>query len=147
MLIPIYRIALIRNGSRRTRRKEIGTPEDACEIFRAFIGQADREHLVVMTLDAQKRPLGLNLVSMGDLTSSIAAPREVFKLAVLQNAASIMLAHNHPSGIPIASAADLDVTNRLERAGKIMGIDLLDHIIIGDNEFFSLSERGFLLGD
>jgi DNA repair protein RadC len=138
MPIPIYRIALIRSGSQRTKQEEINTPEDAYKIFRDFIGQADREHLVVMTLDAKNRPLGLNLVSIGDLTSAMSTSREVYKLAVLQNAASIILAHNHPSGTADISKGDSDTTWQLHDAGVIMGIELLDHIIIGDREFVSM---------
>jgi DNA repair protein RadC len=144
MLIPIYRIALIRDGSQRALGKLIDSPEVAHRILRDFIGPADRENLAVTTLDAKNRPLGLNLVSVGDLTSAIATPREVYKLAVLQNAASIILAHNHPSGTADVSSDDLAVTERLQEAGKLMGIELLDHIIIGDTEFVSMSKQGFL---
>jgi len=83
-------------------------------------------------------------VSIGDLSSSIVHPREVYKDAVVASAASLIVAHNHPSGDPTPSAEDVAVTKRLMQASEIMGIDLLDHIVIGDGVFVSLKERGLI---
>jgi len=104
-----------------------------------------------ITEKAHSKPLTLaetlqtvRTVSIGDLSSSIVHPREVYKDAVVASAASIIVAHNHPSGDPTPSGEDVAVTKRLISAGEIMGIDLLDHIVIGDGVFVSLKERGLI---
>ena len=84
------------------------------------------------------------VVSIGSLSASIVHPREVFQSAVFHSAASVILAHNHPSGDVSPSKDDVDLTNRLVKAGQIMGIDVLDHIIVGHNDFASLRERGVM---
>ena len=82
--------------------------------------------------------------SVGSLTASIVHPREVFEVAIRHNAASIILLHNHPSGDPSPSREDINVTQRLVKAGKSMDIPVLDHIVLGDNRFISIKERGFM---
>lgn len=81
------------------------------------------------------------MVSKGNLNSSIVHPREIFKRAVLNNAASIICMHNHPSGDPTPSQNDIDITKRIDEAGELMGIPLLDHVIIGDGTYISLKEK------
>lgn len=103
-----------------------------------------KEHLKSLLLDTKNRVLAIRTVSIGDLSSSIVHPREVFKDAVVASAASVIVAHNHPSGDPTPSAEDVAVTKRLMQAGEIMGIDLLDHIVLGDGTFVSLKERGLI---
>ncbi len=103
-----------------------------------------KEHLKSLLLDTKNRVLAIRTVSIGDLSSSIVHPREVFKDAVIASAASVIVAHNHPSGDPTPSAEDVAVTKRLIQAGEIMGIDLLDHIVLGDGTFVSLKERGLI---
>ena len=95
-------------------------------------------------MDTKNRVLSIKTVSIGDLSSSIIHPREVFKDAIVASAASLIVAHNHPSGDPTPSADDVAVTKRLMDAGGILGIDLLDHIVIGDGKFVSLKERGLI---
>ena len=95
-----------------------------------------------LLMNTKNQVLAIKTVSVGDLSSSIVHPREVFKDAVLASAASLIIAHNHPSGDPTPSAEDIAVTRRLMDAGEILGIELLDHIIIGDGVFVSLKERG-----
>ena len=97
-----------------------------------------------LLLDTKNRVLAIRTVSIGDLSSSIVHPREVFKDAVVASAAALIVAHNHPSGDPTPSGEDVAVTKRLISAGEIMGIDLLDHIVIGDGVFVSLKERGLI---
>ena len=96
----------------------------------------------VFLLNTKNQVLAIKTVSVGDLSSSIVHPREVFQDAVVISAASIIIAHNHPSGDPTPSAEDIAVTRRLMDAGEILGIELLDHVIIGDGVFVSLKERG-----
>jgi len=124
--------------------KKIRCPNDIFNIAQNVI-RADEypeENLWLITLDTKNNITGIFTVSTGSLDASIVHPREVFKRAVLQNAASIIICHNHPSGDPTASREDINITKRLYEAGKILGIELLDHIIVGDNSYTSLKERG-----
>jgi DNA repair protein RadC len=88
--------------------------------------------------------IGFNLVAIGTLTSALVHPREVFKAAILANAAAIILVHNHPSGDPEPSAEDRALTSRLKEAGEILGIRILDHVVIGDGRFRSLASEGII---
>jgi DNA repair protein RadC len=139
--IPRYRVALVREGSVTVARKRIGSPQDVCDLARKVLGDADREYFLVVLLDTKNNVTGVNVVSIGCLNSSLVHPREVFKAAILHNAASIVLCHNHPSGDAIASREDLEITKRLVEAGKIIGIEVLDHVIVGDG-YTSLKEKG-----
>ncbi len=144
MRIPIYRVELVREASITAPSRQIQSPADACEILRAFIGDTDREHFVVLLLDTRNKAIGINTVSVGHLNASVVHPREVMKPAILSSAASIILCHNHPSGDPDASAEDLALTARLKQAGEMLGIPVLDHLILGEPGFVSMKERGYL---
>ena len=102
---------------------------------------ADAVHLL---LNTKNQVLAIETVSVGSLNSSIVHPREVFKNPLKRSAAALVLVHNHPSGDPAPSREDLDVTKRLVEAGKILGIEVLDHIIIGDQRYISLKEEGLI---
>lgn len=102
------------------------------------------EALVLLTVNTKNRLTGCFEVSRGSLNSSIVHPREVFKRALLNNAAGIFIAHNHPSGGPEPSQEDILLTKRLVEAGNIIGIELLDHIIVGDNSYISLKRKGII---
>jgi len=93
-------------------------------------------------LDTKSQPIAIHVVSVGSLNSSIIHPREIFKVAVLSNAASMILYHNHPSGDPTPSMEDYSATERIQECGKLMGIDVLDHIIVGDEVYYSMREKG-----
>lgn len=125
-------------------RPSIGGPRDVSNLLMPDLRYQKKEHLKSLLLDTKNRVLAIKTVSIGDLSSSIVHPREVYKDAVLASAASIIVAHNHPSGDPTPSAEDVAVTKRLIQAGEIMGIDLLDHIVLGDGTFASLKERGLI---
>jgi len=103
-----------------------------------------KEHFYVLLLNGKHRLISYECVSIGTLTTSLVHPREVFRSAVMQGAAAIVVAHNHPSGDPQPSRDDLEVTDRLVRAGKTLGIPVLDHIIIGDERSFSFRSEGRL---
>lgn len=105
---------------------------------------AKREHLVVLYLNARNQLIHKEIISVGTLNANLVHPREVFKSAIDYLAASIIIAHNHPSGGAEPSDNDLTTTNRLKEAGKIMGIELIDHIIITQTNFFSLKERNMM---
>ena len=96
---------------------------------------------MVICLDTKNQPINICTVSVGTLNSSLVHPREVFKTAILSNSNQIMLAHNHPSGISAPSSEDKAMTSRIKDAGVILGIELIDHIIIGSNEYFSFKEN------
>lgn len=127
-------------------RKKIQSPNDIFNIAQNVIqaNEYAEENLWLITLDTKNNITGIFTVSTGSLNSSIVHPREIFKRAVLQNAASIIICHNHPSGDPAPSQEDINITKRIYDAGKILGIELLDHIIIGDNKYTSLKEKGVL---
>lgn len=115
----------------------------AARIINQYLKGADREHFVVIMLNTKYEIIGINTVSIGTLDASLVHPREVFKPAILTNAAAIILAHNHPSGHPEPSEDDIKVTRKLKEAGEILGIDVLDHIIIGGpNNWYSMYENG-----
>ncbi len=114
------------------------------EAFRAHFDPMDREQFLAVILDGRNQVIGFNLVAIGTLTSALVHPREVFKAAILANAAAIILVPNHPSGDPEPSAEDKALTTRLKDAGEILGIRILDHVVIGDSRFRSLSEEGLL---
>lgn len=126
----------------------IQSPEDVQEYAEAVLVQEmrgyDREHFLVMYLDRKGGVITKENVSVGGLHSSIVHPREVFKTAVKRSAASIILAHNHPSGDPTPSRQDIDITRRLTEAGQIMGIQILDHVIIGEQTYCSFKEKGLI---
>jgi len=124
--------------------KKIQCPNDIFNVAQNVIraGEYAEENLWLITLDTKNNITGIFTVSTGSLNGSIVHPREVFKRAVLQNAASIIICHNHPSGDPTPSQDDINITKRIYDAGKILGIELLDHIIIGDYKYTSLKERG-----
>ena len=143
--VSIVTIKMIREGSVLYDVRKIRSPADAVELGRRFLEEADREQLVVCCLDTKNQPQSVNVASVGSLNSSIVHPREVFKAAILSNAASILIFHNHPSGDPDPSNEDISITNRLKEAGKLMGIELLDHIVIGsEGRYCNLKEKGIL---
>ncbi|MCC5909405.1 MAG: JAB domain-containing protein [Clostridiaceae bacterium] len=143
--IDIVSLKLVRESTTYYSNRKIRSPEDAAEIFRNFIGDSDREKFALMCLNSKNEPVSLSLVSQGSLNAAIVHPREVFKTALMANSASIItgiqISHNHPSGDPTPSKEDVEITKRLMEAGKILGIELLDHIVLGENSFVSAKEK------
>ena len=123
--------------------EQITTPDKAAEVMAQVLSQMDREYCCVVNLDGANHPINFNVVSIGDVNQAHVPIQNVFKSAILSNAASIMMFHNHPSGSVKASREDIDVTKRLIEAGKIMNIPVLDHIIVGGGtkERFSFREE------
>lgn len=145
--INVVRIQAVKEKSLKYDTKHITGPEVAAGIMGQFIEESchtDRENFIVMCLDNKNKVTALTLTSTGTLNSTQVHPREVFKSAVLANAASIILAHNHPSGETQPSREDIAITERLVDAGKVMGIAVLDHIIIGDNSHVSFKANGLI---
>lgn len=143
--IAKFRIQLIKDSSFPSDTKTIGSPHDAAKLIEAYLAGADRENLVVLLLNTKNTVIGINTVSIGTLNQALVCGREVFKPAIVGNAAAIILGHNHPSGNPIPSPDDIYLTKELVKAGRMLGIDVLDHIIIGDGtRCYSMKERGDL---
>lgn len=125
-------------------RPVITSPDDAAGLVMEEMRRLDREHFRALLLNTRNQVIGMDKVSIGTLNSSMVHPRELFRNAIKRSAAAIILVHNHPSGDPTPSREDLDITGRLKEAGKIVGIDVLDHIIIGDNKFTSFKAKGLI---
>lgn len=122
----------------------ISQPEEAAKLIMEEMRYLKQEHLKVIMLNTKNAVLFIKDVSIGSLNSSIVHPREVFCDALKKSSASIIVCHNHPSGDPTPSSEDLNITKRLKECGKILGIELLDHIIIGNGSYISLKEKGFI---
>ena len=114
------------------------------QIAQRLLDGWDREVALVLALDARNHPIGVHVVSIGSLSASLIHPREVMKFAILANAASIIFAHNHPSGNPEPSRDDIELTRRLVQVGELMGITLLDSLITAHDTFLSLKEKGLM---
>lgn len=125
-------------------RVVIRTPKDVEAYLGSEMRELVQEHFVVLSLDSKNQLVGKDDTFKGTLNSSLVHPREVYHCAIRRSAASIVVVHNHPSGDPQPSREDNEVTRRLGEAGKLLGIELLDHIIIGDGRYVSLRERGIL---
>jgi len=123
---------------------KISSPEDAAAYLMERLRFLSKEHFVTLHLDTKHQVVGEEVVSIGSLNASIAHPREIFRTALKRNAAAILCAHNHPSGDPAPSEEDILVTQRLIKAGQILGIEVLDHIVFGDKRYISLRERGYI---
>jgi DNA repair protein RadC len=144
-LVPMYSCQLVRDSETNPTERIASSAFEAAPILRAIIKDSDREHFVVMALDSRRRVIGANVVSIGTLNASLVHPREVFKPAILLNAAAIVVGHNHPSGDPAPSSEDREVTRRLTKAGELLGIPLADHVVIGSGDsFYSFREQGAL---
>jgi DNA repair protein RadC len=138
------RIAAAAEFGRRLSRRDKGTktrfgaPEDIAALFMEDMRRETRELFQILLLNTRGEMMGKELVSAGNITSSIVDPRDVFKPAIRRGAASIVLVHNHPSGNPEPSGADIEATRRIVDAGKLLDVKVLDHLIIGDGIFVSL---------
>lgn len=142
-------VAAIELGRRVTVTKTVAHGniqglKQVIEIFMARLSKMKKEVFNIVMLDAKGNIIGIDEVSVGDLTSSIVHPRETFYSAVKKSASSIICVHNHPSGDPTPSDEDIDTTKKLAKAGKILGINLLDHVVIGDGKYFSMKEKGII---
>ncbi|MGB9905674.1 MAG: RadC family protein, partial [Desulfotomaculales bacterium] len=125
-------------------RAVIKTPADAAGLVMEEMRHLDREHFRALLLNAKNQVIGQEVISIGTLNSSAVHPRELFKSAIKRSAAALILVHNHPSGDPSPSREDVEVTRRLVEVGRLIGIEVLDHLVIGDNKFSSLKAKGLL---
>lgn len=145
--LPVIRVQIVREGGRSPKPLLVADSTDAGAIIAKYLECEDREHLVILMLDVKNHLIGVHTVSVGILNATLVAPREVFKAAILANAASIVVGHNHPSGDLTPSPEDIEVTNKLVDAGQVIGIDVLDHVIVAPTGgFLSLQKKGLIKG-
>ena len=145
--VSFERVALVKEKvGRYDLPREIGSPEDAYNAITAItnVQEEAQEVFGILILNIKNKIVAVHEISRGTLNASVVHPREVFKPAVLHNAAAIICFHNHPSGDPKPSKEDVNITKRLVEAGEILGIQILDHIIVGDDGYASLKERGVM---
>lgn len=142
----IYEVVTIKQVVREIESvKIVRSPEHVAELGFELIGEEDRENFLVMCLNTKGYVIAVHKAHIGDINSSIVNPREVFKTAILNNAASVIFCHNHPSTDTQPSPQDVEVTERLAKAGEILGIEVLDHLIVTPipHKWLSLKEKGY----
>lgn len=128
---------------------KISSPQDAHTIIETVLAlnSSTVEKFGILTLNTKNAVVGIHVLTIGSLNTSIVHPRDIFQQALLNNAASIVLFHNHPSGDTTPSREDIDITRKVCAAGEMMGIPVLDHVIVGDGEFKSLRSAGLMGGE
>ena len=139
--VDIVSIHLVREKSILWEYRKINNPTDAYNLLRDFLSDIDREKFIVVCLNTKNEPVNINTVSVGSINSTLVKPMDVMKTAILSNCNKILLAHNHPSGDPSPSKDDLAMTERIRNAGKILGIEIVDHIIIAGKKYYSFLEK------
>ena len=140
--VQTYRLQLVRDRAFDVNSISIWDhPDVVYKELKPMFDGLDREHFVVVAVDTRNRPIGAHTVSIGSLSATIVHSREVFKFAILANAAAIILVHNHPSDDLSPSEDDIELTKRLAKAGDLMGIAVLDHLIFGAYNFLSLKTK------
>ncbi len=142
-------VAAVELGRRLSERaaqtiEKVEGPEDVARYVIPSLRFEQKEHFLAMFLDIRNRILALSTISVGSLTASIAHPREVFREAIRYSAAGVILVHNHPSGDPTPSREDIQLTKQMMKAGEIMGIPVLDHVVVAGDNFLSLKEANCL---
>jgi len=136
-------VQLVRDRAAR-QMPMVRTPDETYQLIKDEILKWDREKFLAVMLNARNGVIGIDEASCGSVNSSIVHPREVFKAAILANAVSIVLIHNHPSGDFEPSEDDLEITKRLVEAGKILGIEVIDHLIVSKEGYYSFKDKGLI---
>lgn len=140
---PTYVIASVVRRRQRKLPPSVKAPKDVYRLMHPRLKDADREHFYALYLSTKNTILSIELISIGSLNASIVHPREILKPAIKVSAASIIMVHNHPTGDPTPSREDIEFTRRFAKCGELIGIELLDHIVIGNGRFQSLKEAGY----
>lgn len=125
-------------------KRKICSPKDVYTFMYPKMREQKKEKFITLCLDTKNQILKEEVISIGSLNASIVHPREVFKSALMESSASVIMVHNHPSGDPSPSREDIMVTEKMIEGGKLLGIDVLDHIIIGEGRYVSLKDEGFV---
>lgn len=142
--VSIVRLQMVKESRALYGMNRFSSPEDAVLTVKPMFELCDREVVVVLSVDTKCTPLAAEIVAIGGLDTCITDPRTIYKHALLNNAAGIFCFHNHPSGEPEPSDADKMVTERLYEAGRLLGVRLFDHIIIGEDTYFSFRQHDML---
>ncbi|MDA2074223.1 JAB domain-containing protein [Bacillus cereus group sp. MYBK15-3] len=147
----VYEVLKIKQVGRKKKWKfdfdpkiRLSSPDTAAKIAEYYIGDEDREVFFIICLNTKNEINAIHRAHVGSINASVIHPREIFKCALLNNSFSLLCFHNHPSGDPTPSPEDIEVTKRLKECGLILGIEVLDHIIIGKHKFVSLREKGHM---
>jgi DNA repair protein RadC len=143
--LPLYSTRLVRETEfTYPTRFQVTKPSEVATILQDYFRDKDREELLAVLLDTANTVTGLSQISVGGLSSSVVEPRQIFKTAMLANAAAIILAHQHPSGNPEPSQEDIQITSQIAEAGEVMDIPVYDHLIIAEADYTSLADRGVI---
>ena len=141
---PVFEdVVISEEAEKYLNGKSINNSQDIYELFN-YLSRETKEHFIAVHLDTKNKIICVDTISTGSLADSIVHPREVFKSVLLSSAAAIIVIHNHPSGTPEPSNDDIRISKRLKEAGELLGIQVLDHIIIGNGCYTSLIEKGYL---
>jgi len=143
-ILACFEIARRLESFNSVEKPKISSPEDVYRRLFPRMREQKKEMFIELCLDTKNHILKEEVISVGSLNANVVHPREVFKLALTESAAHIIVAHNHPSGDPTPSREDIEITKKLVETGNIMGITVLDHVIIGDGRHFSLKEAGYI---
>ena len=139
--VPLVRLYAIREKELSYGKNILNVPEKVVELSQQIIKNQDREYVLAIALDTRLRPVSLEVVAIGGINKAGVEPRDIFKHAILSNATGLVIVHNHPSGDPGPSKEDYIITERMKEAGELLGIPLLDHIIVGEDAYFSFIEN------
>lgn len=142
--VEIVSIRMVKESSIKYKGRSVRFPGDGFRLFKQFLGELDREYMLVIGLDTKNQPTVMTVASIGSLNAAIVHPGGIYKSLILSNSSSSIICHNHPSGSSEPSTEEIEVTKRLAEAGRILGIEMLDHLVIGDDSFVSLKEKGYL---
>lgn len=141
--MDIVRVKLVRESQIEYNTK-LTSPDAVASFLYSFIGDEPQENFVVISVSSKGDILNATKIAIGTVNQAIIHPRDVFRTAVMSNASSIIIAHNHPSGDPTPSKNDIDVTHMLLEGAKVLDIQILDHIIVGYDRYYSLKEKGII---
>ena len=144
--LKTYRVQFVAEPQEFPAGSACRSSDDVQRVARAIYDtlDADKEHFVLLALNNKNRVNGFKVISTGSLTASLVHPREVWRAALHLCAAGVVFVHNHPSGDPAPSPEDIDITRRLKETADVLGIRVLDHVVLGQERFFSFNDRGLL---
>ncbi len=143
-IMAAFELAKRLADSRMELKDVVNSPRDAAQMVLRELSFADKEHFMIIMLNSKYRVIAKKVISIGHLNASLVHPREMFKEAIKRSSAAVILVHNHPSGDLTPSKEDLVTTERLQKVGELLGIDVLDHLIVGNNRYLSFREQGLL---
>ncbi len=142
--IPQVKLMVVKDGTVKADVRTIKASSDVFQLMSGYFAGHDREEFAVLLLDAKHKVVGIHTVSIGSVSMSIVHPRETFKAAIVASASAMILTHNHPSGDPMPSQEDRELTKRLVEGGKLLGITILDHVVVGDGQYKSFADEGWM---